>query len=117
MNWRWWRKLRSIGLAEQTPRPIKLAEIDRLLVERCVAAITDAGSPWYGQVLVDGRWLIWSGPYDLLGIELEAGLYTPIDGLPEVYYSAPDVEGMMGLALGPQSRIRATLWPAREAGV
>ena len=107
MNWRWWRR----------PAP---AVPSNALIERCVAAIAEAGSPWYGQVMIEGRWLVWSGPYALLNLELRSGHYLPVTGLPGVYYWAFAKEGVIGLALGPQSEIRATLWPAeaaQEAGI
>ena len=102
MNWRWWRRRRTSIPANA-------------LIKDCVAAISKAGFPWYGQVMVEDRWLVWSGPHQLFTLELEGGHYISVDGMPGVYYWAFAKEGVIGLALGPQSAIRATLWPAQEA--
>ena len=101
------------GAMKWWPRPSTPSPEWKDLVHACVAAIFEAGS-MCGQTKIGNRYLVWSGPYELLSIEISGGHLVPVEKMPGVYYWAHAPDGEIGLALGPQGKIRATLWPERN---
>ena len=101
---KWWPR-------RSTPQPLREWKD---LVRLCIAAISEAGWSMYGQAKIDNRDLVWSGPYELMDIDIRYGQMVPVEGMPGVYYWTNAADGMIVLALGPRRTIRATLWPERN---
>lgn len=97
-------------------RPM-LSESQRILLQRCVRAISETGYPMFGQVKIDDHWLVWSGPHgDLFDLELKYGHYVPLEGIPGLYVWIHSKD-IIGFALGSGGVIRATLWPPHQGAL